>query len=84
MAKKIKLSRHESIIGIEPRVCAGPGWGNSPMCIHIVDKATGKYRLECLQPEDRTKEMAILFPILLSAYNSMLNEVNTIVKQPTK
>ena len=84
MKKKIiKLNKHEVIVGIEPKVCSGPGWGNSPLWIHIFDNQTNKYRSDCIQPNERTKEMNILFPILMAANSAMSEALQDIIKQKT-
>ena len=38
----------------------GPGWGNSPLWV-IVRDAAGVLREECIQPEEQTETMHLLY-----------------------
>ena len=51
--------------------CAGPGWTNTPLWI-IVQDQSGKIRRECLQPEEQTLIMKILF--------SMSNHISSVMR----
>ncbi|QRD62613.1 hypothetical protein H8Z72_22935 (plasmid) [Xanthomonas citri pv. citri] len=59
--KIIQLSEHERIVAVVPQRAAGPGWGNSPTWVHIVDYANNTHREECIQPEERTPELHALY-----------------------
>jgi len=77
----IKLQPHEYIVACVPRYCAGPGWANSLLDVHIVDGATGKLRTEHVQPEDRTPTMHTLFAICEAAHSAMMAEVQKVTKK---
>lgn len=63
MAHMIKLGEHERIVAVVPQRASGPGWANSPTWVHIVDHATGKWRQECLQPEEHSAELLTIYSI---------------------
>lgn len=58
----IKLEHGERIIAVVPEFCAGPGWSNAVVWVHIA-RNDGTLRSECIQPEDRTPQMHALFAI---------------------
>jgi hypothetical protein len=47
------------LIGTTAEECAGPGWTNKPLWVHI-RTVDGKLRTECLQPEDQPRIIAML------------------------
>ena len=77
----IQLQQHEYIVACVPRYCAGPGWANSLLDVHIVDSATGKMRTESLQPEQRTPAMHTLFSTCETAHGAMMAEVVKVTKK---
>jgi hypothetical protein len=60
---------------------SGPGWGNSPLWYLVKDNADGKYSVECLQPEDQTREMRLLYLTSQAAHLAMTHEVRKAVKK---
>jgi hypothetical protein len=58
--KTIKLGYGERIIAVVPERCAGPGWSNAPIWVYIRTNA-GDLREECIQPDERTSDMHVLF-----------------------
>lgn len=78
---KIKLSQFEDIVAVVPEVCSGPGWINHVVWIHIVDSATGKYRLDCLQPDQITEKMWVMFDTLCAAHSTMKSLVGKLVER---
>ena len=75
--KPIPLSRTERVLAVVPEYCAGPGWANSPLWVHIVDHATGTLRSECIQPEDQTPEQLTLFRIGAVVCAELVGSVKT-------
>ena len=73
--KPITLSRTERVLAVVPEYCAGPGWANSPLWVHIVDHATGTLRSECIQPEDQTPEQMTLFRIGAVAHAALVDSI---------
>lgn len=80
--KKIKLAKTEKIIAIEPKYCAGPGWANSPLYVHILDYSNNKYRSIALQPKEQSEEIMLLFKVTATANEAMLYAVNKMVITP--
>ena len=58
--KTIKLAYGERIIGVCPERCAGPGWSNAVVWVYIATN-DGRLREECIQPDERTPAMHVLF-----------------------
>lgn len=56
----IKLARGEHIIAVVPEYASGPGWANKPVWVHIRGM-TGMLRSECIQPEEHTEALRVLF-----------------------
>lgn len=59
-AKTITLQHDEYIIAVVPEYCAGPGWSNTPVWVYIASPG-GKFRIDCLQPEEQSRELHLLF-----------------------
>ena len=77
--KAIKLGWYEEIVAVIPETINGAGFRNSPIWVHIVDYTNKSYREVCIQPEEQTTEMRLLFPILEASHNAMLSYIK--VKQ---
>ena len=75
--KPIQLSRTERVLAVVPEYCAGPGWANSPLWVHIADHATGTLRSECIQPEDQTPEQLTLFRIGAVVHAALVDSIGT-------
>ncbi len=57
---KTKLGPDEHVITAWAESCAGPGWANQPVWV-LVQDATGKLRIECLQPCHQSSDMLTIF-----------------------
>jgi len=71
----VQLARHEEIVAVVPQFAAGPGWTNRPLWLHIINHVDGRYRCECIQPEDQTSTQHVLFPVLAAAHAAMLAQI---------
>lgn len=60
--KSIKLGPYERIVAVVPERCSGPGWSNSPTWVYIANN-DGRFRSECIQPEERSLSLSALFDI---------------------
>lgn len=60
--EKIILEFGERIIAVVPERAAGPGWSNAPTWVYI-ETNEGRLREECIQPEERTPELNMLYGI---------------------
>jgi hypothetical protein len=68
----IELKETEHIVCCYGEYCAGPGWSNAPLWYIIRDAVDGSLRQECIQPEERSPEMNLLFPVLTAAHGAMM------------
>lgn len=76
--RKFVLESDEYVLAIVPEYASGPGWSNRPLWVYIARRATGttlSVREECLQPEEWTREINALFPILAAAHGAMMRAV---------
>ncbi len=74
MTPLIQLSRTEMVLAVVPEYCAGPGWSNRPVWVHIVDNADGRVRSECIQPDQQTPGMFAAFEVCNAAHRLRLGE----------
>jgi hypothetical protein len=73
--KRISLHEHDRIVAVVPESCAGPGWANSPLWVHIVNSNLGTHRLECLQPDEQPEVARLLFRALEVLHTQVLHSV---------
>ncbi|WP_031254216.1 hypothetical protein [Curvibacter lanceolatus] len=73
----IMLNPNEQIVAVTPEICSGPGWVNAPTWVHIVDYSTAKHRAECIQPDERTPALDVLFSAAEAMQGSLLAAVPT-------
>jgi hypothetical protein len=59
---------------------AGPGWANAPLWV-IVEDVHRKMRMECIQPEDQTKEIRMLYSISHNVHAVLTDEAEKILKK---
>jgi len=84
MPKEIILGAHERIVAVTPERATGPGWINEIVWVHIVNYSTGKYRVESIQPDERTKEIDLLFDVAEAVSSKLVGSVPTKVETGTK
>lgn len=75
-----KLAATDTIITAYAESASGPGWGNTPIWFVVRSRLDGKLRQECLQPNEQTDEMHILYGISQCAHAAMTNAVNKKLK----
>lgn len=73
----IDLSRTERVVAVVPEQCSGPGWTNFVTFVYIHDAATGRYRVECIQPTDRSAALHYLFTAGAAMCASLIAAVPT-------
>lgn len=73
----ITLNPNEQIMAVVPERASGPGWSNAPTWVHIVDYSTNKHRAECIQPDERTWALDVLFSAAEAMHRSLLAAVPT-------
>lgn len=50
------------ILAVVPEFCSGPGWANTPVYVYWQDE-DGVIKQRCLQPDQQSRELAMLFDI---------------------
>lgn len=81
--RKIRLAHDERIVAVVPQRAGGPGWANAPTWVHIVNRE-GRWREECIQPEERTVQMHALYSISAQVHADLLSAVPIIKGRPPK
>ena len=66
-----RLKRTEHVVTAWAASAAGPGWANSPVWVLIRDMADGSHRTECLQPDEQTDEIRLLYQFSALAHCQM-------------
>ena len=69
--KKQKLNQGDTIITAYAQSAAGPGWSNTPLYVIVRDQ-NHNLREICLQPEEQTREMALLYGISQNIHYSLV------------
>jgi len=76
--------KHDCVIAAWCEHAAGPGWANSPVFVVVKDRRDGTHRIECLQPEEQTFVMSVIFGICAQSHNILVSEVEKCVMQKKK
>lgn len=61
-------------------MCSGPGWSNEVVNVLMRDSGTGEMKVECIQPEEHTDVMKILFSISDHVSEKMRKEAEKLFK----
>jgi hypothetical protein len=77
--KALRLLRGERVVAVVPENCAGGGWSNSVVWVHISDHL-GNIRTECLQPDEQTPEMRTLFDAGAMMHQALVKAVPVVVE----
>lgn len=75
--KIIQLGRSERIVAVVPEESYGPGWANEPTWVYIHDGATGQFRCECIQPEERRDALHFLHESAAAMHRALKDAVLT-------
>ncbi|KGC15473.1 hypothetical protein DM48_314 [Burkholderia gladioli] len=65
--------RKEQVVTAYAEFASGPGWSNRPLWVIVRDE-NGKLREECIQPEEQTRDMHLMFRISYEAHSTMRDE----------
>ena len=76
----MKLNKHEHIIAVVAEPASGPGWSNTPLWI-IVQDSNGKFRRECLQPDEQSHGIRVLYPTAAAVHGSLVKEVEALMRK---
>lgn len=80
----MKLNKNEYVVTAYASRASGPGWANTPVWVVICDRSTGKFREECLQPNEQSEGMRILYGVSEQAHTAMMHEVCMFLVRKTK
>lgn len=69
-----KLDGDESVVTAYADRHAGPGWRNAAVWVVVMD-ANKRLRRDCIQQDEMTDEMLVLFDVSHSAHKSMASAV---------
>lgn len=71
----MKLNKNEYVVTAYASRASGPGWANTPLWVVIRDRVTGLFREDCIQPEQQTAGMRILYNVSEQTHAAMVAEV---------
>jgi len=78
MSKRLRTSLEwkdgESIVTAYAKPCAGPGWSNMPIWV-VIRNREGVMREACIQPEQQSAGMHLLYRISSAINSEMTYEV---------
>lgn len=74
MAKRKILDPGDRVLAARPDKASGPGWRNYPIWVYV-QRNGGEIRAECLQPDERTDAMTVMFDTLYAAQREMIGEI---------
>lgn len=81
MSEKLKIGKDERVITAFAEPAAGPGWSNQPIWVIIRD-GNGQLRQECIQPEQQTYEMLLLYRASYELHSSMAKAADDALRPP--
>ncbi len=79
----LKLAKTDAVITAYAEGASGPGWANSPIWVIIRSQLDGSLRHECLQPDEQSREMRILWGVSQCAHATMTYAVARYLKGRT-
>lgn len=78
----LRLKDGDRIAYIRAERAAGPGWQNAPLWI-IVRESGGKLREECLQPNEQTRDMLLLYRAAEAIHAALAGAVEGALLNPS-
>lgn len=72
----MKLEKDESVVCAWAEPAHGPGWSNAPVWIIIRDR-NGTLRQDCLQPDEQSRDMLVLYRMSALVSGQMKGAVET-------
>jgi hypothetical protein len=73
MKRKI-LEPGDRVLAARPDSASGPGWRNEPIWVYV-QRNGGAIREECLQPDEQTGNMALLFDVVEAGQRELIGEI---------
>ena len=76
----MKLKEHDHIIAVVAEPASGPGWANTPLWI-IVQDGNGQLRRECLQPDEQSDGLRVLYATAAAVHGALVREVEALPRK---
>jgi hypothetical protein len=73
-----ELDERDRIVAVVAEPASGPGWANTPLWIIMQDES-GKLRRECLQPDEQSDGIRVLYATAAAVHGSLVKEVEALV-----
>lgn len=80
----MKLGKHDHVIAAFAEPASGPGWANMPVWVFVRDAQDGSIRRECMQPDEQSEEIAILYRTCAAAHAAMTAAVTRALTSKTR
>lgn len=75
----MKLGKHDRVVAAFAEPASGPGWANTPLWL-IIQEGDGKLRRECLQPDEQSEGMRLLYATAAAVHGALVREVETLTR----
>lgn len=80
--KKVKpIGEYEHVICAYAQHANGPGWANGPLWYIVRNKQTGVLREECLQPNEQSIGLHLVYNIAEGVHRVLTSEIEKLVKR---
>ena len=80
----IKFAKTDHVVTAFAESASGPGWANSPVWLVVRSQLDGTVRVECLQPDEQSAEMRLLYPVCAAANSAMTDAVTRLLRSSRK
>jgi len=70
----MNIRKDDTIVTAYAERASGPGWANCPLWV-VVRGRDGVVRVECLQPEEQTNDMVVLYNVSEAVHLAMTQAV---------
>jgi hypothetical protein len=77
----MKLNEHEHVVAVVADPACGPGWSNTLLWV-IVQDGNGSLRRECLQPDEQSDGIRLLYATAAAVHRALMLEVGALPKKP--
>jgi hypothetical protein len=77
------LGEHDHVVTAFAQRASGPGWSNTPLWV-IIQDGDGKLRRECLQPDEQSHTMMLLYNLSNSLNSQLTAEVENVLGEAVR
>lgn len=75
----MKLDETDHIIAVVAEPASEHGWANTPLWV-IVQDSNGKLRRECLQPDEQSDGIRVLYATAAAMHSALTREIEALRK----